>query len=199
MDKRQIKSMIDGWEARRPRTLVIIDFANVEKWKDSTGWVIDVGKLAKFVRKFAHGSQELRRFYFGEDYGPKGTTRQMLPWSNLIHSLAKTNNLLIVTKRVKYIQGSPKNKKCDLDIEMTLDMIKLRDSYDYLIVFSGDGDMATSIRYMVEEYSKKVLVFAARDHLGAELIDLKKEGLIDDICYINNFEYRLDRHRHTKG
>lgn len=105
-------------------------------------------------------------------------------------------------KRVKYIR-TPANvygfeKKCDLDVEMAVDLIRERDNYDTIVLFSGDGDLVTALRYLHEAYRKKAMVVAARGHIGREIIDAHREGVIEEILYADDLEYRLNMDRFRK-
>ena len=84
-------------------------------------------------------------------------------------------------------------QKCDLDVEMAVDLIKERDFYDNIVLFSGDGDLMCAVKYLKDEYGKSCIVFGARDHIGREVIDAKTSGTIDAVCYAEDFEYRLNR------
>ncbi len=82
-----------------------------------------------------------------------------------------------------------------MDIEMTIDLIKERDNYDTIILFSGDGDLMCAIEYLHEEYQKECIVFGVRGHIGREVYDAKKNGVVDEILYAEDFEYRLNKDR----
>lgn len=179
--------------------MVIIDFGNVDKWKESLGWYVGIKELGNLVKSLSGGSRYLRRFYYGEDYGQKESNGTLLPWSKGILEMARMNSFEMVTKRVKYIH-SPDNvygfeKKCDLDVEMTVDIIRECDNYDTLVMFSGDGDLAYAMQYLHDIKSKECYVFGPRGHFGREIIDGKASGFIKDIFYVEDFEYRLSRQR----
>ncbi|MDP1709938.1 MAG: NYN domain-containing protein [Candidatus Komeilibacteria bacterium] len=105
------------------------------------------------------------------------------------------NKFEINTKRVKYIRnqnnGCGFKKKCDLDVEMAVDLIRERDNYEIIVLFSGDGDLMYVIKYLKDFYGKSCFVFGARGHIGREIYDAKKEGFVSDILYADDFEYRL--------
>ncbi len=69
MDSNQIKRYLSNYKAKRSRTIVIVDFGNVEKWKNSLGWQVGIQELANLVKSFSIGQRFLRRFYYGIDYG----------------------------------------------------------------------------------------------------------------------------------
>ncbi len=53
MNKSEIKSFLEGFANKRERTIVIVDFGNVEKWKYSLSWNVDIKKLGQLVKNFS--------------------------------------------------------------------------------------------------------------------------------------------------
>lgn len=178
---------------------MIIDYSNVEKWKANLGWRVGISELSKLIRHFSTGSKFLRRFYYGSDYGPHEQSVKLTIWSNKILELARMYHLDVVTKRVKYIHRqnglNGYEKKCDLDVEMAVDLVREKDNYDTAIVFSGDGDLVYAMKYLHEKFNKQFIVFGARGHTGKEVQDGFKEGVIERIFYADDFEYRLNMDR----
>jgi len=203
MDQTQIKKFLANYSPKRNRTIVIVDFGNVEKWKVSLGWNVGIQELANLVKSLSLGSKFLRRFYYGSDFGRFESSTVLTTWSRNILDRARMNGFELVTKRVKYMHSQDSihgfEKKCDLDVEMTIDLVKERDNYDTVVIFSGDGDLAYAIRYLNEEHSKECIVFGVRNHVGREIIDAHREGIIQQIFYAEDFEYRLNMHRHIRG
>jgi len=202
MTPSQIKNYLAKHANKKSRTIVIVDFGNVEKWKNSLGWLVGIQELANLVKSFSSGQRYLRRFYYGIDYGRSESSITPTAWSDGLLKRAEANGMNIVTKRVKYIHSSNNNggfeKKCDLDVEMTVDLIRERDNYDTIVLFSGDGDLAYAISYLYEEYGKKCIIFGARDHVGREIFDAKATGSITDIFFAEDFEYRLNKDRNRR-
>lgn len=202
MNPAGITNLLNSYKARQGRTIVIIDYGNVEKWKHSLRWTVGINQLGRLVRNFSKGNKELRRFYYGSDYGPKESSWAMIGWSKGILEMAALSGFFISTKRVKYIydndfKGGLK-KKCDFDVEMSVDLIKFRDLYDNIVLFSGDGDLMYVIEYLIDVYEKSCLVFGARNHIGREVFDAKKKGFIGSILFAEDFEYRLNKFRFFK-
>ncbi len=199
MNRQQITRFINDWSDERTRTLVIIDFANVEKWRESLGWRVGVAELCRLIKNFTSGNKQLRRFYYGSDYGQRDNSTTLTPWSHEMTTIPKYNNLEVVTKRVKYIhdtmQPSGFIRKCDLDVEMAVDIIKYQADYDNIILFSGDGDLVYALDFVKNLYGKRIFTFGARDHIGREVIDAYHSGLIEKIFYAEDFEYRLSMDR----
>lgn len=199
MNPAQIRDYLKAFEPKRDRTMVIVDFANVDKWKHSLHWNVGIQELANLVKNFSQGKRYLRRLYYGSDYGKSESSLVMEAWSKGIIARAEANGLQVFTKRVKYIHSADNvygfEKKCDLDVEMTVDLIRERDNYDTAVMFSGDGDLAYAMNYLHEAFSKQFILFGARDHVGRELFDAQKAGTVSKILFAEDFEYRLNMHR----
>ncbi len=149
MKQNEVKTFLDSFKAKRERTIVIVDFGNVEKWKHGLGWKVGVRELASLVKHFTYGKRFLRRFYYGADYGSDEKSTNLSDWSKYILRTAELNGFKVIDKRVKYIHTTDNvygfEKKCDLDVEMTVDLIRERDNYDNIVLFSGDGDLVTAL------------------------------------------------------
>ena len=200
MIQAEIAKFLKDHEQYRQRTIVIVDFGNVEKWKNGLGWDVGIQELSKLVKSFSYGDTRLRRFYYGSDFGPSESSTVMIPWSKEFLERAKWNNFEICTKRVKYIRCTDKNgyyfeKKCDLDVEMAVDLIQEKDNYDTIVLFSGDGDLVRALEYLIKVHGKKIIFMSARGHIGREVIDAQKAGVISEILFADDFEYRLRMNR----
>ncbi|MCX6784367.1 MAG: NYN domain-containing protein [Candidatus Komeilibacteria bacterium] len=199
MNSQEITTLLDSFCTKQERTIVIVDYGNVEKWKKSLHWIVGMKELGQLARNFSRGNLELRRFYYGSDYGSKESSMTMIEWSRAIIEKAEMSKFTIFTKRVKYIHDNSVQdgfeKKCDFDVEMAIDLIKLKDLYDIIILFSGDGDLMCAIDYLHEQYNKDCYVFGARGHVGREVFDSKSKGSVIDIFFVEDFEYRLNKRR----
>ena len=199
MNQSEIKDFLDNFKEKRERTIIIVDFGNVEKWKNNLKWKVGIRELGKLIKNFSIESKFLRRFYYGSDYGPNEKSQTISPWSKKILMSAKMSGFKVIEKRVKYIHSSDNKfgfeKKCDLDVEMAIDLIKERNNYDTIILFSGDGDLMCAIKYLKEEYNKTCIVFGARGHIGREVFDMKSEEILQDVLFADDFEYRLNMDR----
>jgi len=196
MTPREIKRFLEAYAPKKNRTIVIVDYSNVEKWKEGLGWKIKIQELANLIKHFSYGNQFLRRFYYGSDYGPDNKATQLVQWSESVLTAANMNRFEVITKRVKYIHADTTppsyRPKCDLDVEMTVDLIKERDNYDSIILFSGDGDLMCAIDYLHRDYGKECFVFGARGYTGKEIFDAKASGVVKNVFFAEDFEHRLN-------
>jgi uncharacterized LabA/DUF88 family protein len=195
MNKEKIKKFIESFTNKRERIIIIVDYGNVEKWKNNLDWKVGIKELSQLVKNFSIGRKLLRRFYYGSDYGKSEKNEYLTGWSRSILEKADMNNFEVVTKRVKYIHdhsnASGFEKKCDLDVEMAIDLVKERNNYDTIMIFSGDGDIIYAVEYLNKEYKKECYVFGARNHIGREVFDARENGIVKDILFAEDFEYRL--------
>ena len=201
MTKDEIKKFIDSFTDKLDCTIVIVDYGNVEKWKSSLDWRVGIKEPGQLCKNFSQGKEFLRRFYYGSDYGRREDSKIISQWSRIILEKAQMIRFEVIAKRVKYIHDSNNKlgfeKKCDPDVEMAIDLVKERENYDTIILFSGDGDLMYAMKYLHDEYKKKCYVFGARNHVGREVFDAKKEGVVKGILFAEDFEYRLSMDRNN--
>ncbi|OGG78488.1 hypothetical protein A3A36_01625 [Candidatus Kaiserbacteria bacterium RIFCSPLOWO2_01_FULL_52_12b] len=202
MNQDEIRTFLDSFKAKLARTIVIVDFGNVDKWEKNLGWKVGIQELARLVKNFSVGNKALRRFYYGSDYGPHEHSTTLTFWSQGILDRADMNRFEVVEKPVKYIHDSSRStgydKKCDFDVEMAIDLVRLQSEYDDIILFSGDGDLVYALRYLRDAFGKSSYVFGARGHVGREVVDATREGVIQRLLYADDFKYRLDIRRHWR-
>ena len=145
------------------RVLVFIDAANLEHSVKSLGWWVDYRKLYDFFKVHTH-LFEIRHYcpHFNDE-------RQ-----NKFFTVLKKNGFKLVTKPLKVITESDKAKgdirKANFDVEITLDAITFLETYDTLILFSGDSDFNYLVKRLRQK-GKKVIVVSSRYHISRELIE----------------------------
>ncbi len=84
------------------------------------------------------------------------------------------------------IQKPIKKPKCDFDAEIARDVVLEIDSYENLILFSGDGDFASTMKYLVEEKNKRVFVMYPSGSFGEP--DYRENGLIYDELGVRKYK-----------
>lgn len=82
-----------------------------------------------------------------------------------------------------------KRRKCDFDVEIARDAFNLSDSFETLILFSGDGDYAALAEDLIAK-GKKVIVVFAPGHKGREYDSLKK-GIF--LCSVNQLKNAVSK------
>ena len=164
------------------KIFVFIDFANVNNWfsddtKDGNGNVLDKDKkleidleeLADFIKCFSDHA----RFYYGHD--PKnqksmrflGKTKYVFgkhkvitkPIQQIKHYLGAeekgaTTRLVRNDKEGEFIYIP----KCNFDVEICVDSIRLMNKYDSFCIFSSDADFVSLITYLRNNRKKIILI-----------------------------------------
>ena len=177
------KSNLPGDWLQYGRIFTFIDFGNVNYWyerdeRDGNGrelfkgekLVIGIEQLATYVKTFSVHS----RFYFGLDpkqnksiaiiakarkFFSKTVTK---PIQKIKHYLSDGENVKVGWKRNSDARGQyiylP---KCNFDVEMCVDAIRLADNYDTFCLFSSDSDFASLTDYLKRAKNKKVILFSS--------------------------------------
>lgn len=138
---------------------VFIDGANMYYASKQAGWKLDIGR----VKKLFGSIFEIKVFnYYAAlpDKTDKSYTDSK-KYLNVIERFAK-----VVTKPLKYINGE---KKGNVDIEITLDVVRSLDNLDEVIIFTGDSDYFELWKYVFVEKSKKIRFASFKSNLAFEL------------------------------
>jgi len=145
------------------RVCVFIDAANLENSVKSLGWWVDYRKLYDYFETHAQ-LVGIRHYcpHFDDE-------RQ-----NKFFTVLKKKGFKLITKPLKVITEVDKFKgklrKANFDVEITLDTISLLESYDTLILFSGDSDFNYLVKQLRQK-GKKVIIISSRYHISKELIE----------------------------
>ena len=155
-----IKSLVRG------KVYVFIDAENVFYAQRTFGWKISYQKLMKYFRKEC-GKETKCFIYKGVD---EANTKQkkFLDMLDLNGYVVRTK----VVKKIKKRDGGYKWKN-NLDIELALEMVELKDNFDTAILMSGDSDFAIVLDKL-KKAKKRVLVMSTRGHIARELLERAK-------------------------
>ena len=147
------------------RAAVFIDAANIFYSQRTLGWRIDYQKLAAHLRVEC----DITGFHYYT--GKVGTLEKQMAFINRLESLGYR----VIAKEVKFVRadGGLLVPKGNLDVELALDAFRFRDSYDTLVLFSGDSDFAYLLDLLKRD-KKGVVVVSTRGHVAKELLDRAK-------------------------
>ncbi|MFA5413520.1 MAG: NYN domain-containing protein [Patescibacteria group bacterium] len=162
------------------KIFVFIDFANVDKWFDDDvrDWEnnildgdkelsIDLEKLFNFAKCFS----EHVRFYYGHNPQNEkslkflGKTKYIFgekmvftkPMQQIKHRLEDGD---ITTRRIQH-DGEGNFiflPKCNFDVEICVDAIRLLAKYDTFCIFSSDADFISLIKFLKNNRKKIILI-----------------------------------------
>lgn len=164
------------------RIFSFIDFGNVTYWfsnddkdgegnilKDNFSLYIRIQKLYNFCNIFSKSS----KFYYGFDPGNTGSTgfiiiaKRIFGGHNVftkeIQQIKHYLNDDELIKHKEYIRSDLKGDfiyipKCNFDVEISVDAIRLVDNYDTICLFSGDSDFVRLLSFLKEKGKKVILI-----------------------------------------
>ena len=144
-----------------------IDFSNVNRWfeKDEQDWnnklligeniVIDLQKLKIFADLFS----ERTRIYYGEDSHNKRSlsftyvTRKIFGKRDVLtKDIQKIKHY--VTDENKYVEI----RKCNFDVEISVDATRMIEHFDTFCIFSGDADFVYLNNYLRKKGKKIIII-----------------------------------------
>ena len=178
----EIKKKLGIDDQKFGKIFTFIDFANVDKWfvDDTQNWNgerIDVDKrlsvnlegLNNFTKIFSSQT----RFYYGHDARRDGSikflgktkyvfgekfvfTKQIQQIHHYLNDDEKIANTRIVKcdGRGDYIMLP----KCNFDVEICVDAIRLMNKYDSFCIFSSDADFISLMKHLNNNRKKVILV-----------------------------------------
>jgi uncharacterized LabA/DUF88 family protein len=164
------------------RIFSFIDFSNVNKWfeNDNQDWnnkliaadekiAIDLQKLKTFVDLFS----ERARVYYGEDPKSAGSLsftyvlRKIFGKRDIVtKDLQKIRHYIKLDEEEisKYVVTDEDGKnyveirKCNFDVEISVDAIKMIDHYDTFCIFSGDADFVYLNNFLRKKGRKVIII-----------------------------------------
>lgn len=147
------------------RVAVFIDAANIYFSQKTLGWKVDFKKLLHY---FQQGSKTLFRVSYYGALNPENFKEKRF------HDFLEIIGYRIRHKKIKFIKdpNDPKfggHHKGNVDVELTIDAVHLKDQYDTFILFSGDSDFEPLIKYL-KFYKKRCIVISSKGHVSIELI-----------------------------
>lgn len=167
------------------RIFSFIDFSNVNRWfeRDNQDWnntlikederiTIDIDKLKAFSDIFSLKT----KLYYGED----SRKAKSLSFTNALRIIFDCKN--VVTKDLQrinhYLYDKEESKfrkyskidvdgkeyieirKCNFDVEISVDAIKMIEHYDTFCLFSGDADFTYLNNFLIKKGKKVIIVKA---------------------------------------
>jgi uncharacterized LabA/DUF88 family protein len=152
------------------RVALFIDGSNLYATSRSLGFDIDYRKLLGFFRE---RSRLLRAIYYtalvdDAEYSP---IRPLIDWLDY-------NGYSVVTKPAKEFTDALGRRKVkgNMDIELAVDVMRLSDHLDHIVLFSGDGDFRSLVE-AVQARGRRVSVIstlATRPPMVAD--DLRRQA-----------------------
>jgi uncharacterized LabA/DUF88 family protein len=133
------------------RIALFIDGANLYATAKSLGFDIDYKRLLALFRQKGHLVRALYYTALAEDQ-EYSSIRPLIDWLDY-------NGFTMVTKPTKeFTDASGRRKiKGNMDIELTVDAMRLAENLDHVVLFSGDGDFRSLVGAL-QQMGKRVSV-----------------------------------------
>ena len=148
------------------KVYVFIDAENLFYAQRTLGWLVSYQKLASYFRREC-GNGTKFFIYSGRDENNSGQQK--------FFDMLEINGFVVRTKLVKRIKTSNSSYlwKGNLDIELALEMVELKNKYTTAVLISGDSDFAIVLDKL-KAAGKRVLVISTRGRIAKELIERAK-------------------------
>lgn len=127
------------------RIALFIDGANLYATSKSLGFDIDYKRLLEYFRSRGHLVRALYYTALAEDQ-EYSSIRPLIDWLDY-------NGYTMVTKPTKEFTDAAGRRKIkgNMDIELTVDAMRLADSLEHIVLFSGDGDFRSLVAALQEK------------------------------------------------
>lgn len=174
------------------RVSFFIDGANLYGAYKELGFDVDYKRL---IKHFDDNCKLMRGYY----YTAVDEEAEVNPLRPLLDFL-EFNGYRVVTKQVKEFVNSMgmRRVKGNMNVELTVDMLKAAAHSDHLILFSGDGDYTAAVA-AVQDMGPRVSVVSARKEIESPMIaeELRRQAdryvdLVDVQHIIERAERRPD-------
>lgn len=154
------------------KVVVFIDASNVWQAQKAKGKLFDFEKLARHLAK-QHKASSIAHYYYTA-YPADGTRAYNTDGKHKFFTYLKKGLGFVVRKKeLKRIttateEGNTIQEKGNMDVEMTIDAIHNKNSFDTAIFFTGDSDFLALVAYL-RNAGKKVYIYSSRNNLSSEL------------------------------
>ncbi len=167
------------------RTVLFIDGANLHATSKALGFDIDFKRLLALFRE---RGQLLRALYYTAVIEDQefSSIRPLVDWLDY-------NGYTVVTKPLKeFTDASGRRKvKGNMDVELAVDAMRLADTLEHIVLFSGDGGFRCLVAAL-QEKGKRVSVVSTLETQPPMVADaLRRQA--DQFIDLSEFESQLCR------
>ena len=182
LKRQHLRDTLGIADAAFPRILTFVDFANVNHWFDDETYNLDgvplqegqsvetdIERLKSLLDCFSTDV----RFYYGHDPASIGSmafnraTKHVFGSHRVFtkriqqirHDLTATDSIT----NTRLVHSDDKGDfvwipKCNFDVEISVDAMRLINTYDTICLLSGDADFAALVQHLKAKEGKKVIL-----------------------------------------
>jgi uncharacterized LabA/DUF88 family protein len=183
-----------------PRVAVFIDASNLWEAQKVKGCLFDFAKLKQYITS-TYSTKELKIFYYTA-YPANGTRDYSLDGKHKFFTyLSKALGYTVRKKELKQIHIQTKagilvEEKGNMDVEMVIDALHYKDSYDIVLLFTGDSDFLALVSYL-RTAGKKVFIYSSKNNISSEL-RTGADGYVELLDITENIWGNQLKHRSQK-
>ena len=142
---------------------VFVDDSNLYHAYQKYGWRVDFGKFRQLLERYC--DLKFINYHIAIPHKNDAVAHGTNKFLEKIHS-----SVTVKKKDLKYTPIAGKfMKKADVDVEITLDVVRNIDQLDVVIVMSGDSDYLELKNYVVYDKRKNILFVGYEENMGWEL------------------------------
>lgn len=147
--------------ANKTNAVVFIDGANVFYTQKHLGWSINWRNAKRLLFK---------EFTVEEIYYYTGIKKHDEKMKKFLEFLRRIG-IKTITKPLKIIRDQQGKiiYKSNCDVEMAVDILLAVNSFETMVLFSGDSDFVHLIRVLQKQFQKKVVVYSSRKTISWEI------------------------------
>jgi uncharacterized LabA/DUF88 family protein len=164
---------------RQQRVVVLIDVMNVFIAAQQVGRKVDYIKLVNLLVK-ERALVHARAYLIRSNKSRRGNDKT--PIDQRFVDILRDNGIEVMEKDIQYFPGGV--SKGDWDVGITVDAISMADSYDTLVLVTGDGDFIPLLNFIRYGCGRRVEVTAFRQCASAKLVE--KAELFTDLSKLND-------------
>jgi len=177
------------------RVALFIDGANLYATAKTLGFDIDYKRLLGLFRQKCHLVRALYYTALAEDQ-EYSSIRPLIDWLDY-------NGYAMVTKPTKEFTDSMGRRKVkgNMDIELTVDAMKLSEQLDHIVIFTGDGDFRALVQALQEKGKRVSIVSTLQTQPPMVADELRRQS--DQFIDLADLEQLICREisvqRHVSG
>lgn len=151
---------------------VFIDASNLWQAQKAKAKVFDYEKLKGYLKRY-HKATAIK-IYFYSAYPAEGTRDYDLSGKHRFFTyLSKGLGFEVRKKPLKQISvvtdiGVAIEEKGNMDVEMAIDAVHTIDKYDMAVLFTGDSDFLSLVKY-IRARGKQVYTYSSANNISSEL------------------------------
>jgi len=153
-----------------------IDAQNVYMGTRGDGWTVDLFRLRRYLKEKFGVSKAL--WFVG-----------YLPEQEPFYGVLRKAGFILVFKEIA--RGRDGTPKGNIDVDLTLHAVDLKDRYDGAVLLTSDGDFASLVRYLRERNKLRVVLSPTRRYTS-KLLRRATDGSLS-LQYLEDARRKIER------